>query len=280
MKPTAFVFLCFSLLFPAAWAADPAPPSPTDTYITARDRYIAEFKNLPDRGSHDKRAVQALADVERLLRAAVSAWTAPGFPATGEISLNCMDDNAMGFSVLDGLVYRADDTSVVVTNRALLMNAVPGHNRGYGSKVPLSIPAAFGDENFWTFAVGCDAGASLHKMMVVKAPEGADSVTVALAGFHNGLDYDATPDQLVAAVVRGDRVFVARENLKVVLAPAPHCWKKLIYLEEHSEVQKDDPRAWDRELGKYRTCFDRHLRKQPAYAAVQEQAQALVDLLH
>jgi hypothetical protein len=44
MKPIALALLCFSLIFSAAGAADPAPPSPTDTYIMARDRYIAEFQ--------------------------------------------------------------------------------------------------------------------------------------------------------------------------------------------------------------------------------------------
>ena len=139
MKRSAFALLCFSLLFPAAWAADPAPPSPTDTYISARDHYIAEFRHIPDRARGDKHAAEALAAVDRLLRVAVPAWTAPGFPATGEMNRNCMDDNEIGFSVLDGLVYRAGDTEVVVTNRALMKGA---------------IPAIFRNEAFWTFAVG------------------------------------------------------------------------------------------------------------------------------
>lgn len=286
MKRTAFALLCFSLIFSAAWAADPVPPSPTDTYILARDRYIAAFKNLPDRGRGDSRAAEALAGVDRLLRAAVPAWTASGFPATGEMNLNCMDDNDMGFSVPDGLAYRAGGTSVIVTNRALLLGWQARHNTEYRTHVPVAIPAAFRDETFWTFAASCDAGAYIHGTVPVRVGEGADSVTVALGGFHNGLDYDATPDELLAAVVRGDRVWIATETLKQPLAPFTGCvnaYKRGSDEYPFAPTVQQSARLHDQAMAdavtNYQACFARELRKRPAYAAVQKQAQDLVDLL-
>ena len=96
--------LCFSIIFFPALAADGA--SPTDTYLSARDRFIAAHKGK------DVSDGPARAEIERLLRRVVPAFTAPGFSA-GELNLNCLDDNDAGFSALDGLAYSAGETSVV-----------------------------------------------------------------------------------------------------------------------------------------------------------------------
>lgn len=260
----ASALLCFSIIFSAAWAADPALPSPTDAYIAARDRYIAEFRNLPDRGQPPERAVRALAGVEQLLRAAVPAWSAPGFLAEGKINLDCMDDAEAGFGVLDGLAYSAGDTFVIVTNRVLLTRFLAGHNRRSRAGFSVSIPAAFRSDEFWTFTSCPQAGAEISYFMPVKIPAGADSATVALAGSTQGPRFDNPPDYILAAVVHKDRVWIAKQKLKQPLATFIGC--------KHSE-------ATERTEKSYLACFPQHLRRSSSYAAVRNQAQALVDML-
>ena len=297
--------ICFSVLFSAAAAAPPAlTSSPTDTYISTRDRYLADFKAHPTQGDADKREARALADLERLLRIAVPAWTAPGFPAAGKINLNALDDNEMGLSVLNGLVYSAGDTAVIVTNRALLMGwLAERHNAAKGAaKFLVAIPAAFRSEDFWTFARFDDAAAQFYGMVLVKAPPGGDMAMAELALFAQDLAMDADPDALLVAVVRGDRVFVAKQTFAVKWAKPAICKRALdqtlaksaAALKDYQDSLKANPDAKvkdatrfndhialdDKADREYRGCFAQHLPEQPNYAALQKQAQALVDRLH
>lgn len=189
----------------------------------ARDRYIAEFKSLR---IEDGRLSVPLRRLPMSKRDAIPAWSAPGFPAEG-INLHCTDDSEAGFSVLDGLAYSAGDTFVIVTTLALLSRFLAGHNRRYRGGGPVSIPAAFRSDEFWTFTSHPQAG--------------------------------------VAAVVRGDRVWIAKQKLHQPLTPFTGC--------KHSE-------ATERPEKSYQACFAEHLRRHSGYAAVQTQAQGLVDSLH
>lgn len=83
---TATAFLCFSLLFPAALAADPAPLSPTDTYIWARDRYIAEFSTGDQYEALFENHQQALAGLKRQITDLIPPWKPTGFPDKGHMS--------------------------------------------------------------------------------------------------------------------------------------------------------------------------------------------------
>jgi hypothetical protein len=283
--------LCFFLIFSAAPAADPA--SPTDTYISARDRTIAAFKGAAE---DDKKAAAARSDVERLLRAAVPAWTSPGFPATGAINLSCLDDNDLGFSVLDGLVYSAGDTSVLVTSRTLLMRWLTRHNAEYKvGKIPVSVPGAFRSGNFWTFASCPDAAAQMSGMVLVKAPPGAEVAMVQLAVFAQDLAKDADPSMMLAVVVHGDRIFIARQKLTATLDKPAMCKTALDQalaksekaLKDYQAEKAKNPKVFDTHVQleeqadrDYRACFAQHLPSQKNYAALQKQSQALVDLLH
>jgi hypothetical protein len=285
--------LCFFLIFSAAPAADPASPTAVDTYISARDRYIAAFKDAAD---GDKKAEAALGGVERLLRAAVPAWTSPGFPSTGEVNTSCLDDNDLGFSALDGLAYDAGDTSVIVTSRELLLRWLTRHNAEYGNdKMPVSIPRAFRAGNFWTYSSCPDAAAQLTGMVLVKAPPGADVAIAQTAAFAQVPAKDEPPSALLAAVVRGDRVFIARQKLTVTFDKPEMCKKALdqtlakseMAQKEYQAAKEKDPKAFDKSVQlkeladrDYRACFAQHLPAQKNYAALQKLAQTLVDLLH
>jgi hypothetical protein len=210
----------------------------------------------------------------------------------------------MGLSVLNGLVYSAGDTAVIVTNRALLMRWLADrYDRANGAaKVPVAIPAAFRTEDFWTFASFNDAAAQFYGMVLVKAPSGADMATVELALFAQDLAMDAGPDTLLVAVVRGNLVFIATQKVTAKLAKPPVCKKVLEQtlaksaqaLKDYQDSLQANPDAKGKDAKRfsdhvaldergdrdYRACFAQHLGEQPNYAAVQRQAQALIDLLH
>jgi hypothetical protein len=294
--------LCFFAIFSAAGAAEPAPASPTDTYIMARDRYIAAFKGLPDEEVNGKRGVDARTEVETLLQLAVPSWSGPDVSRFSAMNRNdCMDDPEMGFSVLDGRVYGAGKASVIVTNRALLMRWLDHRHGVHHDNIPGSIPAAFRADDFWTFSAFCDAAAQLRGQVLVKAPAGTDIAFAALGLFAQYVATDKDADTLLVAVVRGDRVFVAKEKLADAMVRPAICKRDLdLTLAKAAAVQKSyreylktvppgtlkdttrfgDYLALEKKADReYSACFAQHLREQPNYAAIEMQAQAVVDSL-
>jgi len=227
----------------------------------------------------------ARTDVERLLRAAVPAWSAPGFSATSTINRSVFDDPyRQGFGVLDGLVYRAGGTSVIVTNRELLVRWLGDvEKRDHRVSLSPSIAEAFQQDDIWSSALAIDSGAEIQYIMPATASSGTDIVTVALADFTQDIEYDKPPTDILAAVVRGDRVFIADETLKLVLPPAKLCDARVKYEQTQGWSAPIPPSEkglrWDQAVRDYRACYARLLHDSAAFDAVRKQAQALVDRL-
>lgn len=98
---------------------------------------------------------------------------------------------------------------------------------------------------------------------------------------------------IVAAAVRGERVFIAERTLAPT-APVPACrapMKKTLAASEtavnaYQASQLKDQASFDRHVAlenqadrDYRLCFARHVQEQPAFPQFEKQAQALVSLL-
>ena len=297
MMRSSILRLCFFGIFCAAGAASAAPPTPTDTYIYARDRYVAAFKDLPSSSDNDNRAIQPRNEVERLLRLAVPAWRSPGFSQPGEVNLSSLDDDALGFSVLNGLVYRSDSATVLATNRSLLRHWLADQRRDDRAYIPVSVSAAFGADEFWTSAFGADAAAQLRSVVPVNTPPGAEIAITHLAIHAQYVATERDADTLLVAVMRGERVFIAEEKLAASVVRPTICKAALdrtiaesnAALEAYQDTLREkraDTRHFKDYLAleekadrDYRTCFAQHLREQPHYAAIQKQAQHLVDLL-
>jgi hypothetical protein len=272
-------FLCFSLIFSAAPAADPAPSSPTDTYIYARDRALSAVKADP--AAEDR----ALPELERLIKLAVPGWHASGFTPEGTYTVVALDEGDVGFGAVDGLQYARGDTVVTVTTKPLLTRWLAGHRNWWKDEknIPASMTAAFRSEAFYTQALSTDAAAYLHGLVLVKAPPGAELAVVELAAFAQDLVLDRGPDRLLVVVMRGDRIFIAEEKLKTPLAPVLFCKRTLDLTLAHAKAEKNTDKSDALEVKadrEYRDCFGVRLREQPNYTAVQKQAQALVDRLH
>lgn len=275
--------ILFSLIF---FVAEAAPPStPIDTYFAARARYAAELCKETD-AAQAKAYPGILTDLERLLTGFVAPWHANGFPAKGQFTVVslCREDIETG--MLDGFAYKSGDTTVTVTSMALVKHWLVDHQNWWGQNdVPASVAAAFRSDAFYTQAISTDTAAQLHGMVPVKAPLGADIAVAEIAIFAQYFVTNRGPDTLLAVVARGDRVFIARQKLAVALATEPDCRTELD-LAVKDALGTSAPKDAKRNLAlreqadrDYRACFAQHVREQPNYAAVQKQAQALVDLL-
>lgn len=271
---------CFICIFSCLIAAMSAQADPTADYLAARDQYITAFKNLPDKDQNGPQAKQSRAHVEQLLTRAIQPWSAPGFPPHGAMNRFCFDDDALGFSVPNGLIYSTQTTTVFVTNRALLQDWLRKNNKVSATQAQIAFPAVFSDEELWTVTVGCDSGADLRKMIDIPRPAGADSVAAALVEFSTGGGLISTPDTVVAAVVRGDRIFMASTKLTEPLPADPDCKKTQARREKELLSGPSPQYARSDAAVSYQVCFDKNLAHRPVYAKVQKQAQALANILH
>lgn len=275
--------LCFSIIFSAAPAADPPPSSALDTYVSARDRAAASVCAIKDVKAQDQAQERALPELDQLLDAVVPAWSGPGFPPKGTYTVQALCKGDVEFGQLDGRHYRSGAASVTVTSMALLKRWLADYRR-IEPKAALapSVPAVFRSEAFYPLAIASEAAANLHGLVLVKAPAGADLAIAHLAAFAQDFVFDRGPGSLVAVVVRGDRVFIAEQTLASPTTPVPLCKKALDATLARAKAEKNTDKSnllEEKANREYRACFAQHLMEQKGYAAIQKQAQTLVELL-
>ena len=143
--------------------------SRTDAYLAARDRCIAKFRaHAPDGPEEDR----ALADVERLLEAAILPWHASGFPAKGQINLDTLPPQSLGFGVLDGMLYKANGATVLVTTLPLLRRWLADNHRppSGNETIPLAVSQALQSETFYSWAIAVDASVVFYGAVPVSHP--------------------------------------------------------------------------------------------------------------
>lgn len=235
-----------------------AAPGATDAYLAARDRYIAQFKAHPPADDpSDTREVRALADIDRRLLALIPAWHGPGFTDDDRTTTSILHQD-LGFGTLDGRAYGARGTEVILTTPALLQRWIADHkDRGDASlNVPQAMDAAIRSSQFWTFAYGDDNGWVMFGDVPVTV-SGAMATAQLATDTDSGTDIGG-PKYLLVTVQRGDRFFVARQQLRTSIVPQPEC---------------EGARA-------LQPCYAQYLPQQPQWDAVKAQAQALADLLH
>jgi hypothetical protein len=240
---------------------------------------------MPDGKARDEAERRAVAELGRQLP--VPHWRGPGWQTKTVYTVTTLCEGYIDFGRLDGLIYHQGGTIVTVTSVPILKRWLIDHKNWWGSHdVPASMPAAFRSDAFYTQALATDAAANIYGIAEVKAPVGAVIAFVQVAAFAQDFVMDGGPDTLLAVVVRGDRVFIAREKLAVATKPVPLCQKRMKRVlarakatpDVESRDLKDGPDGVaDRD---YRACFAQHLREQKTYDALQKQAQALVDILH
>ena len=287
-----------ALLLLAPWAADAA--SPEEGYLAAREAAIARFtayEAADDYGDavfaeHDR----ALADLEAQLRLIIGPVAIDGFSPEGVINLDTLFEGDEGFAMLDGLVYASTDDKahVLVTTAGLLRAWLEARRAGSSpsTDVPVEVDRALRSESFYTFAISTDSAVTRFAEIPIARPK-ATSAYAMLAKRSQDVAL-GVPDEMMIAIVEGDRVYVAWAAVDSAIAAIPACdsvWKDYEARAEEASVAyaHSDPR--DERLFEdflrlrdegdvaFHQCFADRASGEAFYLPLTEEAQTLVDRL-
>lgn len=220
------VFAVF-LLATAAVAA-----TAEETYWAARDKAVAQIKQRQAANADDAQTQKieeaALNDLQKRLVAIVGPVAVKGFPSQGKINLQTLGSE-IGADMLDGLVFSTpsdinDSPSLVVSTRTLTQKWLSARaaEADANLRVPAGLEAALRDDSFYSFGIGSDAAFSQASGFDIAKPAGADFAFAALGRWSQ--DIGPSPlDQIVVAVVKGERVLVADVTTKTPVPEIPAC---------------------------------------------------------
>jgi len=292
--------ILIALLILAPMAARAA--SPEESYLAARDAYIANFKALSDAKKIDDDATKqhemAIGELGKLMRPIVGPVAIKGLPAEGKSSLDSLFDGDMGFGLLDGMIYSSADekTHVIVTTDRLFDRWLRAHKDWWGPKsvnVPQEVTAALTTEAFYTQALQTDSAIFKYVELPVAKPANAKFAFAMLVARAQDIG-PRTPNELIVSVVQGGRVFVVSAPANAKVASIPACqkiWdeaqrKAAAAQQPHidSEMKNEKLSEQRERIGQdgdtaFHRCFAQQAKSQGYFADLTRQAQALVDRL-
>lgn len=285
--------LLTALLLALPLAASAA--SPEDSYIAARDKYVAKLKT---NGEVDEKAARqeqdARIDLEKQLRAILGPVTIEGIPADGKLNLETLIEGELGFGQLDALSHQTGDDGprLLVTTPALAKRWIVAHRKWWdANNVPQELNAALKSEPFYTQAMSADAAVFRFADIPVTKPDSAAFATAMLIARRQDIGL-TTPDEVLVAVVRADRLFVWQVQAQVAAAINPACeaiWNDAVAQGDkaYEAYQASDPK--DEKLFEEQTrllqqgddalrrCFAARVKSEAYFPALVKQAQELVD---
>jgi hypothetical protein len=275
--------------------------SPEETYLAARDGYIAKLNPAGDTGAVSdavaKDEERARADLAKQLRAMIGPLNVKGYDGEGALTIETLFKSDVGFGGLDGLVFTAPkDISLVVTPRGLFERWVRDHKDWWGptlANVPQEPLAALKTEAFYTQGISADAAVSSFGELPLSKP--ADAVTAyAMLAIRRQDIGPSAPDEILVSVIVGQRLYVVSAPVSTELKLMPACeaiWteaqtKSNKILEAYSANDRKDDKLFDehsrvQEQGDaaMRQCFAERIRSDAAFSGLTKQAQAIVDQL-
>jgi hypothetical protein len=216
MRMVLVVFLLIAVS--PAWAQSPEQAS-EKTYVAARVQagaVLEERSKSPDAfdtttpGGRAWSAAydQAKSNLEAELRRVMGPVPPPkGFSGAGTFSPEALCCG-LGEGLLDGLLFRTDSGSVVITTEGLLRLWLNEH-KNWWKDDPLSTDpqAALQSSAFYTQAISADAAVTIFAPLPIQTPPGASLAVAGLATQCNGSC--SLPQYIATAVVKGGRVYVA-----------------------------------------------------------------------
>lgn len=290
--------LVLTLLFALAGGAAFAASAEGD-YIAARDKAIADIAAQESSNTAietiDAQNEKMLADLQQRLSGIVGPLSVEGFPLTGTINLQSLNASDIGFGMLDGLRFANGDEgpSIVASTRGLTERWLQSKaaETDASLRLPASIEEALKLDGFYTQAIGSDAAFVATLDFALKKPDGADMVVARLGGWTQdvGPIYD---QQVVVAVVKGDRVLIAEAPATPALPKIADCealWtaadaaaQKFQETYQGSELKDQQAydsanAAWEKGDTDYRACMGQRLPGDPSFPALLKQAQDLAD---
>jgi hypothetical protein len=289
-----------AVLLGAGFLLTPAAATPAeDAYIAARDAAIAkvtaataaEPKN-PTGGDEDKVIAldnQALAGLEKQMRAIVGPLTMKGLGGKSAINLDTLNDGDEGFGLLDGMVYGGPDarTRVIVTTESLFRRWLQQHKAWAGAELPQDPGAAIKDQDFYSQAVLTDAAIVRYADLPIAAPPGTVFAYAMLAA-RTQSDLPGKADEIFIALAQGGRVFVANTKEFKALGPIAACEtiRNDLAKKAADTANANDPAAQDKANAlsaqsdaEFLKCFAGQAPQQAGFGAAVRAAQALIGRL-
>jgi hypothetical protein len=235
--------------------------SSEESYIAARDRYLAKFKpydgELTDSlRADEERALETLAGG---LRRALGPTGLKGFSGKGSLNLRTLFPDSDDSDAIDGLVIPSDDgaTELLVTTRTLVANWLRLHRETLvdnalemGSRDPIKktlfekpgkardakieawlarhrevaqdVAGTITSELFYAQMFSFGAAVVKYADIAVVKPTQATSAYAALIGRQQDIG-PYPPQEIVVTIAQGPRVYVLRARPEVSIEMIPAC---------------------------------------------------------
>lgn len=273
--------------------------SPEENYLAARDRYLAKFKKYEDGGKIDDRVTKeeesARGDLEKQMRQIVEPLGADGFSQPGKFSLETLFPAEIGADMLDGLTYSFDDKGeLLVSTETLFKNWLKPRQKSWmkPERPPQTLEQALKSEFFYTLAISPDAAVTKYTDLPITKPAKA-SIAVAMLDQRSQDNTGAiVPSEIIVAVARDGKLFIASAPAKAKISADPICektWRD--YEAKYNKAFEDyqasrNEKAFEKssklqEEGSaaFRRCFAERAKKEPFFAELTQEAQKLADRL-
>lgn len=146
--------------------------------------------------------------------------------------------------------------------------------------MPQKTADALAFDGFYTQALSGDAAVSKFADLPVTKPEGADVATAMLDLRSQDVGV-GRPDEIIVALVRGERVFLVSSPAAGKAPAFPACDAAWKVIEKKAARADGDTASKLEEEGSaaYRTCYVEKLKATPSWQAFIAQAQKAIDAL-
>jgi len=276
-------FLSFLLLILTGLTACSAlkSQSPEQRYFETRDSFIRKLENAtkPVEVSPD------LGELEKQLRTIVGPVRIEGFPGQGRIDLPTLQSEFAPGQV-DGLRFDSRSESLFVTTEQLLR-----HYLSERPELPQSLEAISKSGDFYRRVFHWDAGVVYYADVPVKSRAGQAFVHVFLGVSAQDIA-PFIPNEIFVFVSTGKQIRLANAPATVEISDIPQCRREwgtfnrkasdalAMYRSSHLKNRKaieDHFRYEAQGFEAYQRCFGREAKSQPFFAALEVQAQSIVD---
>jgi hypothetical protein len=264
-------------------------------YYAARDRAIKHMAAADKPGGYDDKLREyedkALADLTARMRRIVGPSRLPGMSGEGTSNVDTLYRGDQGFGRLDGLAYGEIDakTRVVVSTDTLFKAWLKSRRKWWPTdEVPQDMTKALRSDAFFTQALLGDAAFQIYAELPVTKPAKASTVFAML----NTRAQDIGPwpaTEITVSLVQGHRVYVVTTPAETSIAPMPECVALWDAANKKLQEESEKPPVPGQSFGdlsesvrsngdeEFHRCFAERAPRDPGYAALVKQAQAIVD---
>ncbi|MEP9350221.1 hypothetical protein [Xanthobacter sp. KR7-225] len=295
--PASSLLACALLLS----AVPAAQAGPAEDYIAARTKATAAVDAAVKAGKSDAQVGKiedaARKDLETRMVALVGPVRFAGLGKTPQFSPETLRRDELGSDSPDGLVFLDESgaTYVLVSPEPVFADWLKARAADEGAPAALKagLPAATGDEFFYTLTVGRDAAFSNYAALAPQAGPG-EQVDAALGLFSQDVAGTTPPDTIVVTRIADGRVTIGSADAMAQAPDMPACtaaWtaasaKADALLEAAQKSGKEDDPRWgegfkaqDGASKAYRACFAKAAAGTPFLAQATRRAEELLAVM-